>query len=131
MPRLITWHTFQMIVDYLLLLWMLMFWTSLITICYCLVHCSLPLPCALNVRKKLQNQIVNLIDNLWDCFCVVFVCYQYQEGSLWCFGIFLFFFKIIKKSHKMSCLMLDLEFKSLYLIYFYWLWIRCEHCWKI
>jgi hypothetical protein len=63
MPPLITWHTFQMIVNYVFFLWMLMFWTSLVTIGYCLMHYSMPLPCVWNVRKKSQNQIVNLIDN--------------------------------------------------------------------
>jgi hypothetical protein len=65
MSPLLTWHIFQIIVDclFLLLLWMLVFWISLIALGYCLMHCSLQLLCAWNVGKNLQNHVINLSDN--------------------------------------------------------------------
>jgi hypothetical protein len=83
------------------------------------MHYSLPLPCAWNVRKKLQNQIVNLIDN---DFGIDFKLYLFATNikRVVCDVLEYFFLKkkIIKKSHKMLCLMLDPEFKNLYLIFF-------------
>jgi len=44
-----------------LLLWVLVFWTNIIVVDYCLMHCSLPLPCAWNARKKIQIHLPKLI----------------------------------------------------------------------
>jgi hypothetical protein len=61
MPPFFALHNFQIIMD--LLLWMLMFWTNLITIVCFFMHYSFPLLC-LQFMEEITNSLaqINLIN---------------------------------------------------------------------
>jgi len=91
------------------------FWTNLVIINYYVMNCSLPITCAWNARKKSQTHLPELIwlMMIMGFFWTIFVCYQYQKGILWCYGICPLKIKIWKKKiSQILCLMLDLILKK-------------------